>query len=169
MSDENWKNNQLQYPRLIAEMEAAGVFDREMLSTLTEEMDLTSDEVMDLVGRAQKDWDRTKQGIVGAPTPTAEDPPPYSAEEVRRKIYTHMRVICQHWACAEGKTEVERMEALCFSLLNIFDGTTMALPAMDIRLAPHPTDKQFHIDRGERWYEPEMLVNDCFMHEEWYQ
>jgi len=40
------------------------------------------------------------------------------------------------------------------SILNIFDGTTITLPAMNIALDPHPEDKETHRGEGTNWYEP---------------
>lgn len=58
-----WQDNAVQYPRLIAEMEAAGFFDTTgpagpLLEALCASMDLEPGDVAELVGRAQADWDR---------------------------------------------------------------------------------------------------------------
>lgn len=95
-------------------------------------------------------------------------PKPYTPEEVRQILYNHLRDLCKYWANPKyGKSEQERMESLCFSILSMIDGATM-LPAIDMRLAPHPSDKAFLIKKGERWFKPKMLINDCHMHEEFY-
>lgn len=106
----------------------------------------------------------------GEPRPAAKEvPSPYSAKEVREKLYAHMRSLCRECSNSElGQTEVERMEALCFLLLNVFDGTVGAFPAMDIHLAPHSADKHFCVENRERWYDPGMVINECYMHKEWY-
>lgn len=57
----NWNNNEIQFPRLIAELEAAGAFTSQgLIQTLTEEMDLTEAEILELVDRAQTKWDEIK-------------------------------------------------------------------------------------------------------------
>lgn len=100
-----------------------------------------------------------------------KQPTHYSEKEVRQKLYEHMRSLCDYWSKVDNdwnKTEKQRMEGLCFSLLVLFDGYTCAdLPAFDIRLSPHKDDKKFHVSRGERWFKKNMLINDCLMHDEW--
>jgi hypothetical protein len=56
----NWLNNNIQFPRLIAELEAAGAFTPNILSKLCVEMDLTEDEIGEIVDRAQMEWERLK-------------------------------------------------------------------------------------------------------------
>lgn len=62
--NENWKNDAIQFPRLIAELEAAGALDTELLSQVALSMDLTLDEVTELVDRAQATWDALKAKTV---------------------------------------------------------------------------------------------------------
>ena len=100
---------------------------------------------------------------------TNNEPQPYTAEEVRQQVLDLMRAYIGVWLKEDRETERERMEGLVFSILNIFDGTTLDLPAMDIVLRPHADDKQFFIDEGQRWYEDGMVINDCLLHEEWHK
>ena len=54
---EPWKDDSIQFPRLIAEAEAAGLFaDNNKLDTLCGEMDLLPEEIMEIVDRAQLKW-----------------------------------------------------------------------------------------------------------------
>lgn len=59
-----WHDNSVQFPRLIAEMNAAGFFEADVpvienkLELLTRSTDLDVDAVMELVNRAQAWWDR---------------------------------------------------------------------------------------------------------------
>ena len=92
----------------------------------------------------------------------------YTAEEVREQLLDHIRNLARFWATTENRqTTLERCEGLAFSILNIFDGTT-EFPALDIVLAPHPDDTEFHQSEGENWYEPGMMINDCMLHELFY-
>jgi|TARA_Y100000310_G_scaffold54727_1_gene50147 hypothetical protein len=71
----------------------------------------------------------------------------------------------KYWADQEDITCRERCDGVIFSILNIFDGTTM-LPAMDIVLRPHPDDKAHCQSEGLNWYEDGMIINsDCMLHE----
>ena len=56
-----WKNNKIQFARLIAELEAAGAFTGEICAELCQEMDLTMDDLDELVDRAQLEWDKAKE------------------------------------------------------------------------------------------------------------
>jgi hypothetical protein len=61
--NKNWKNNAIQFPRLIAELEAVGAFVPSIVHDLAEAMDLTPAEIFTLVSRAQAEWDKIKQKI----------------------------------------------------------------------------------------------------------
>lgn len=56
---ENWENDYIQFPRLIAEMEAVGGFVPK-LKELSEAMDLTHQEIAIITTRAQAKWDEIK-------------------------------------------------------------------------------------------------------------
>jgi hypothetical protein len=56
----NWNNDAIQFPRLIAELEADGAFTPEVIGGVAAQMDCTVDEVFQLIDRAQKKWDRIK-------------------------------------------------------------------------------------------------------------
>lgn len=61
-----WEVNSLQFARFIAECEAVGVFsDESIMEQVAEEMDLDTDEVFQLVSRAQEYFDTWKKGIFG--------------------------------------------------------------------------------------------------------
>jgi hypothetical protein len=90
-------------------------------------------------------------------------------KEVRKEFLATIHECANYWANLPDKTSQERCDGLAFSVLNIFDGTTVGLPAMNISLSPHPDDMLFSQDNGENWYEPEMIINDCYLHEEYYK
>lgn len=92
-----------------------------------------------------------------------------TAEEAREEFLNYIREIARYWAELPGKSAQERCDGLAFSILNIFDGTTMGLPAMDISLAPHEDDKEYHRNNGDNWYQPGMVINDCMLHEMYYR
>jgi hypothetical protein len=60
---DKWADNSIQFPRLIAELEAAGAFTPEVLTELRELMDLDTHDIMELVDRAQAQWDHIKAGL----------------------------------------------------------------------------------------------------------
>ncbi len=60
----NWENNSIQFPRLIAEMEAIGIFaniSNTFIHELCSEMDITKEDLFQLVNRAQNVWDNIKE------------------------------------------------------------------------------------------------------------
>lgn len=60
MSNAKWANNELQFARLIAEIEAAGGFTEQLVQDLCVSMDLEKNQVTALIDRAQKHWDEAK-------------------------------------------------------------------------------------------------------------
>jgi hypothetical protein len=63
MSNANWKRNEIQFPRLIAELEACGAFTPGTIDDLCDSMDLKPGEVRELIERAQAEWDRIKDSM----------------------------------------------------------------------------------------------------------
>lgn len=61
MSDENWNNDSIQFPRLIDELEAAGAFTKQVYEDLSASMDLSKREISELISRAQNEWERIKK------------------------------------------------------------------------------------------------------------
>jgi hypothetical protein len=93
----------------------------------------------------------------------------YTAEEARKILLDQMRDYAQYWSTVTDRSVEEKMSGLCFSILNIFDGTTLILPGMDIVLRPHPDDKQYHIEEDSDYFEEGMIINDCVLHDQWYK
>lgn len=92
----------------------------------------------------------------------------YTAEEVREMFLNQARAYAAYWAELPGKTAQERCDGLAFSLMNIFDGTSVGLPAFDIVVRPHPDDKAYHIREGTKYFEDGTVLNDCMLHEMYY-
>lgn len=62
-----WEDDKVQFARLIAELEAAGVFeldDSDTMRFLRESMDLETHEIMDIVERAALFNDRVNMSII---------------------------------------------------------------------------------------------------------
>ena len=55
-----WEDNSIQFPRLIAEAEAAGLWtaDVSVFNAMCESMDLEHEEVFEIIERAQTVWDK---------------------------------------------------------------------------------------------------------------
>jgi len=91
-------------------------------------------------------------------------------EEVREEFLAYIHVLADYWSKLPNKTAQERCDGMAFSILNIFDGTTTPLPAMNISLFPHPDDGEYLRRRGQNWFEPGMIINDDVMlHDLYYE
>lgn len=55
--NKNWKRDDIQFPRLIAELEAVGAFTPRVMKSLRESMDLENEDIGDIVSRAQVVWE----------------------------------------------------------------------------------------------------------------
>ena len=67
MSNENWNNNELQFPRVIEEARAAGAFTHDVFSAMTTSMDISREDLHELLDRATSLWDGIKAGRVLPP------------------------------------------------------------------------------------------------------
>jgi len=92
---------------------------------------------------------------------------PISEEKAREKFFQELQNCADYWAELPDKTPAQRCDGLVFSILNIFDGTSMGFPSLDLVLAPHEDDVKEHIASGQEFYEPGMIINDCMLHELW--
>ncbi|WYC18346.1 hypothetical protein [Citrobacter phage vB_CfrS_K1M] len=90
----------------------------------------------------------------------------YTKEEVREQFLAQVRHVYHYWANLPDKSDIDRCEGVAFSILNIIDGTSAALPAFDLSVSPHPEDKDFLIGEGENYYKDKQVINDdCMLHE----
>lgn len=60
MHSNHWQNNQLQFARLISELEQAGAFTSQIVDTLCLEMDLEPQNIFEIVERACQEFDDHK-------------------------------------------------------------------------------------------------------------
>ncbi len=92
-----------------------------------------------------------------------------TAEEVRQLFLSSVRASARHWAeHPKERTVQQRCDGLAFSILSMFDGSSMNLPRMEIVLRPLPEDKQYCIENDEDWFEDGQVINDCVLHEEFF-
>ncbi len=60
----SWKDNSVQFPRLIAELDMAGVFSSpKVIRDLTASMDLSEDEILEIVDRATAKFNEIKRKL----------------------------------------------------------------------------------------------------------
>ena len=58
---ENWNNDDIQFPRLLAEIMATVDFTTRQWDALCSSMDLDRPDILELFDRAQAKWDRIKE------------------------------------------------------------------------------------------------------------
>jgi len=93
----------------------------------------------------------------------------YSNEEVAKKFVEHFAAMADYWATIpNGGTTIERCRGLAFSLLSMIDGTNVGMPAFNLTPAPHPDDKKYHQEEGERWFESTTFNADIMLHDMFY-
>lgn len=89
-------------------------------------------------------------------------------DEARAEFLGVIRQLVLYWATHGVGGTRERLNGLAFSILNIFDGTSSGLPAIDLVLRPHPNDEAFCRDEGENWYQNGQVINsNVMLHDEW--
>jgi len=84
---------------------------------------------------------------------TTDKPRAYTAEEITREYLQQMMGVAAYWARKPDQTPLQMCEGVVFSILCALDGSSV-LPGTKTLVAPHPEDKQYHIENGENWYEP---------------
>lgn len=90
-------------------------------------------------------------------------------EELRDDFFHVVAALARYWAeTAPVESPMARCEGLVFSIMNIFDGTNMTLPAIDLVMHPHPDDKKYCEEEGDDWVAEGTVINaDVMMHELW--
>jgi len=64
-----WQRNDVQFPRLLAEIMASGAIDENALTTIRESMDLQTEELQELFDRAQTEWEQIKTSALTVEIP----------------------------------------------------------------------------------------------------
>lgn len=92
------------------------------------------------------------------------EPKELDQEEMQRRFLDHLREVAHYWADldvlrsgydpeTEGCTFARyQLEGFVHSLLVMFDGGSMGLPAFHIVPSPHGTDKDHYRDQGQNWW-----------------
>lgn len=106
-----------------------------------------------------------------------EKPRAYTVEEMRKMFLDHLSATVRYWATtdisrpefakdlAKQGEVLYRLEGLMFSFLVALDGGT-GLPAFDLIPSPHESDKDYHQENGENWWDT-IVINNTQLHEEW--
>lgn len=95
-----------------------------------------------------------------------EKPRAYTEREAINIILDHVIHLEQYWGELAGKTTEEKLSGLVFSIFSMMDGSTMDIPGIDLVMCPHPTDREYHIEKGENYFKRGMRISTA-MHEEY--
>jgi len=94
----------------------------------------------------------------------------YTKEEMQKMFLDSCRTIARVWSMQENISPKEMCDGVVFSILNIIDGGYGGFPAsIDLVMAPHPEDKEYHLSNDENYIEPGQVINDCALHELYYR
>lgn len=66
LSSSPWQRNDIQFPRLLAEIMAAGAIDENAWTAICQSMDLQTEELRELFDRAQTEWEQIKSNSLTA-------------------------------------------------------------------------------------------------------
>ena len=92
----------------------------------------------------------------------------YSLDECRRQFCLKIITISRFWINENLETKATE-EGICHSILSLLDGKTIGFPKIELRISPHEDDKQDAIDRGEKWYQDGMIINEPSMKEDFFK
>jgi len=91
---------------------------------------------------------------------TKKEPRAWTADETAERLVEKMVHMGQYWATNPNcGTMEERVSGAMFSALSNLDGGSLDLPAFDLIPTPHEDDKEWHIERGENYYDPDALIS----------
>jgi hypothetical protein len=89
-----------------------------------------------------------------------------TVDESRAEFLSVIRAQAQYWADDNlSATVQERCDGVAFAILCVLDGVNMAFPALNLTLAPHPSDKAYGKENGENWHKPGACISDCELHD----
>lgn len=93
----------------------------------------------------------------------------FTPDEMRDRFLQHIREIADYWLDeSRAKTTKEKLDGAIFSILVVLDGGSGGMPGFKVLADPHPDDKQYCIDNGENWIEPDTDISNGGLHEVWY-
>jgi hypothetical protein len=89
-------------------------------------------------------------------------------EQVQDRFLNLVRDAARTWAGSDLPDDLARCEGIVSTVLGIFDGKSEGLPALDIVVHPHPSDRAYCIENGENYYPQGLVINDdCTLQELW--
>ena len=90
-----------------------------------------------------------------------------SAEDIRKDLLNHFKMLSKYWANLPNKTIQERCDGVVFTILSTFDGSSIDFPSFDISCSPNETDKDYCKEQGRDWFKDGMVINNTMLHEDW--
>ena len=92
-------------------------------------------------------------------------PKEYTTKEVQEKLIKHLWGVLEYWYSESSVPSTrDKMEGLLFSILSTLDGSSVGMPGFKMIPSVEPSDKKFHIEFGENWYNDEEDIGG-YLHE----
>lgn len=90
----------------------------------------------------------------------------YTTEEVRQQLFSKIAAYIEHLEPGEFPKNRVHLNRLVFHIFTVLDGEAVGIPAFTLAPAPSDGDKEYHIEKGERYYD-DAPITDVMLHEEW--
>ncbi len=89
----------------------------------------------------------------------------YTRSETLDLYLDHIAENCRYWSRLEGKTTLQKLQGLAFSILVMLDGES-ELPACEVTPISHKEDTLDRIKDGDNWF-PQGVDIAGDLHEKW--
>jgi hypothetical protein len=96
-----------------------------------------------------------------------EGPRGFTPAEMREKFLGKMRAYRDYWEAIPGRTTHDRLDGLCFSFLNILDGTSCGIPPFTLVPEIPEDDPHYLESQGENWWMSVPINEGVYLHDEW--
>jgi hypothetical protein len=90
----------------------------------------------------------------------------YTEEEARALFLDQVEGIVRFWSTVDTPCD-DRVDGVVFSILSLIDGVAVGSPGFRVTPDPHPNDRAYHEERGERWWSPDTEITNVYLHDEW--
>lgn len=122
---------------------------------VNELIDKTAKDAVDKVLKERGLLNQYEQPAIDPNAPRA-----YTSGEVTEQLMETIAHNIHYWQTQPNcGTMEDRVSGVVHSLFAILDGRTLPLPAFDLVPAPCDGDKEYHVEKGENYYDPEASIS----------
>jgi hypothetical protein len=133
--------------------------------------ELIREQVNELIDKAAKEAvdkvfkERFPDNPYEQPAIDPDAPRAYTSEEVVDQFMESVAHRIRYWQTHPNcGTMEDRVSGVVHSLFAILDGRTLPFPAFDLVPAPCDGDKEYHLEKGENYYDPEAVISTNLTH-----